>query len=108
MKIRSKPPSKRWKSGDGPARAPSPWRQSPFVVGRCYRVRREFDGFRAGETFRYQGDAHSIYDGATGYFFSHPDAQWNLGMRRWDVYDDEDLDVWQELFEEVNDETRET
>ncbi len=38
-----------------------PWRESPFVVGRRYRVRRDFtalrDSFRAGEILTYDSDA---------------------------------------------------
>ena len=81
-----------------------PWRQSPFVVGRHYRVRHDFqalrDRFEAGEVLVYERDAYSRYDSCTGYFFSQPDVTY---LRTWDVYDEEELEVWRELFEEILD-----
>jgi hypothetical protein len=82
-----------------------PWRPSPFVVGRRYRVRRDFqslrDAFRAGEVLTYVRDAYSRYDSYTGYFFSQPGAS---ASRSWDIHDEEDLAVWRELFEAMPDE----
>ena len=77
-----------------------PWRQSPFVVGHRYRIRRDFqaqrDSFRAGEVLIYDRDAYSRYDGCTGYFFSQLGAP---RLRSWDIHDEADLTIWQELFE---------
>lgn len=78
-----------------------PWRPSPFVIGRRYRVRRDFkalrDSFQAGEVLRYEHDAYSRYDSMTGYFFSQPNAE---QLRAWDLHDDEEIECWRELFEE--------
>ena len=78
------------------------WRQSPFVVGRRYQVRRDFtalrDSFGAGEILTFLRDAYSRYDSYTGYFFSQSDTQ---PLRVWDIHDDEDLAIWQELFAEM-------
>jgi hypothetical protein len=77
-----------------------PWRSSPFVVGQRYRVRRDFkslrDTFRAGEVLTYERDTWSRYDGCTGYVFAQPSTSM---PRCWDIYDDEDLALWLELFE---------
>jgi hypothetical protein len=79
-----------------------PWRPSPFVAGRTYRVRIDFkslfDTFQSGEVVKYEGDAYSRYDCITGYFFSQPNVP---NGRRWDIHDDEDLETWRKLFEEV-------
>lgn len=78
------------------------WRQSPFIVGRRYQVRRDFtalrDRFHAGEILTFHSDAYSRYDNYTGYFFSQPGAQ---PLRVWDIHDDEQLDSWHELFAEM-------
>ena len=79
-----------------------PWRESPFVVGRHYRVIRDFqalrDTFTAGEILVYERDAWSRYDGITGYFFSEAGSG---ELRSWDIDDGEDLGVWRDLFEEL-------
>jgi hypothetical protein len=80
-----------------------PPRRSPFVVGHHYRVRRDFkalrDSFVAGEELVYKRDAHSWYDGYTGYFFSQAGT---AQSRVWDISDyDDDLEVWKDLFEEI-------
>jgi hypothetical protein len=79
-----------------------PWRDSPFAVGRRYRVRRDFDSLRdrftTGEILIYQRDAWSRYDEITGYVFSQPHAP---GLRVWDLPDGEDLEIWRERFEEL-------
>lgn len=87
-----------------------PWRMSPFMVGKRYRVRKDFtclrDDFKAGEVLVFDSDAYSRYDGYTGYFFSQVGAR---RLRTWDIDDDDDLEVWRDLFEEVlTDETRAT
>jgi hypothetical protein len=46
----------------------------------------------------YERDAYSRYDSYTGYFFSQDGAE---RLRSWDIHDDEDLESWRELFEEV-------
>ena len=79
-----------------------PWRECPFIPGRHYRVRKDFkalrDSFTAGEILIYDSHAWSRYDGITGYFFT----QQGTGTPRvWDIYDDEDIVVWRELFEEI-------
>ena len=78
------------------------WRQPPFVVGRLYRVRRDFKALRgsfvAGEELTYDRDAHSRYDGYTGYFFTQAGT---AQLRCWDIAEDDDLEVWRELFEEI-------
>ncbi|HEY7370768.1 MAG TPA: hypothetical protein VIF57_01225 [Polyangia bacterium] len=76
------------------------WRQSPFVVGKTYRVLRTFqamrDAFTAGEILVYRSCGWSRYDGVTGYFFQAPHETL---FRAWDVRDEEDLSVWTTLFE---------
>ena len=78
------------------------WRQSPFVSGRKYRVRRDFkslrDNFRTGEILTYAHDSYSRYDNYTGYFFSQAGTD---NLRVWDVHDDGFLGFWKTLFEEV-------
>jgi len=65
-----------------------PWRASPFIVGRGYRVRRDFkalrDSFTAGEALTYEGDAYSRYDSQTGYVFSQAgtEQKTSLGSSR--------------------------
>jgi len=80
-----------------------PPRQSPFVAGRRYRVRRAFkalrDTFAAGEELTYDSDAYILYDGLTGYFFSQPGT---ARRRSWDISDRDDLEIWRELFEEIS------
>ena len=85
----------------GSASAPKSPRRSPFKVGRSYRVLRAFqsrDAFPAGEILVYKSEGYSIYDGATAYFFETMSDQQS---RTWAVRDDEDLEVWRTLFEEV-------
>ncbi len=83
-----------------------PWRESPFVTGRRYRVRRSFealrDTFQGGEVLTYERDAYSRYDGLTGYFFSQPGSD---RLRAWDISDDQDLETWRQFFEEIQAET---
>ena len=79
-----------------------PWRVPPFSVGRSYRVRRDFkalrDSFTAGDVLIYESDAYSHFHGYTGYLFS----QAGVGTKRvWDLHDDDNLDSWRELFEEM-------
>lgn len=79
-----------------------PWRASPFVVGRGYRVRRDFkalrDSFTAGEVLTYESGAYSRYDCQTGYVFSQSGTE---QKRVWDLHDDDDLEHWREFFEEI-------
>jgi hypothetical protein len=81
-----------------------PWRECPFIRGRRYRVRQSFaalrDFFTAGEILTFDSDAWSRYDGITGYFFRQSDLE---TRRVWDIYDDADILVWRELFEEIHD-----
>lgn len=74
----------------------------PFFVGREYRVRHSFqalrDRFVEGEILIFDSSGWSRYDGITGYFFRSPDQP---GLRLWDIYDDEDVGVWKEHFEEM-------
>ena len=77
------------------------WRNCPFTPGRKYLVLKDFvahrDRFVAGECLNFSHDAYSIYDSCTGYFF-----QLELGqMKVWDLYDDEMLESWRELFRET-------
>lgn len=78
------------------------WRVSPFSVGRSYRVRRDFkalrDFFKAGNVLTCESDAYSHYHGFTGYVFCLAGAH---QKRVWDIHDDDDLECWRELFEEV-------
>jgi hypothetical protein len=71
-------------------------------VGRQYRVKRDFealrDSFVEGEELKYVGDAYSRYDGYTGFFFTQAASQ---KRRSWDIADDDDLEIWEELFEEI-------
>jgi hypothetical protein len=79
-----------------------PPRQSPFTIGRSYRVRRDFQAvrnrFRAGEVLKFEGDAYGAESQTAAYFFSTPDAK---PLRAWDVKDSEDLEKWLEIFEQV-------
>src|SRR5688572_2993903 len=81
-----------------------PWRESPFIRGKCYRVRRSFsslrDSFTAGEVLTFESHAWSRYDGITGYCFRQPGRD---TLRVWDIDDETDILVWRELFEEVCD-----
>jgi len=78
------------------------WRESPFVVARCYRARKDFkslrDSFHAGEVLVFVREAYSHYDNQTGFFFSQPGTH---QMRVWDIHDDEKLEIWRALFEEI-------
>lgn len=80
-----------------------PWRTSPFVVGHCYRVLRDFtalrDQFQAGEILTFHSVAYSRYDSYTGYFFTQSGAP---HLRAWDIHDDEDIAIWQTLLMEVH------
>ena len=79
-----------------------PWRASPFVVGRGYRVRRDFkalrDSFTAENVLTYESDAYSRHDSQTGYVFSKAGTE---QKRIWDLHDKDDLEHWRELFEEI-------
>ena len=78
------------------------WRASPFAVGRSYRVRRDFkalrDTFAAGEVLVYESDAYSHYHGYTAYVFSQSGRE---QKRVWDIHDDDTVESWRELFDEV-------
>lgn len=78
------------------------WRVPPFVVGQTYKIRLDFtalrDSFCADETLRYTGDAYSVYDSCTGYLFLDSSGQ----VRVWDIYDDDDVEIWQKYFLEAN------
>lgn len=83
------------------------WRQPPFAVGHSYRVRRDFkaphDSFQSGEVLTFVRGAYSAYHGYTGYFFSQPGS---VNLRSWDIHDDDDLEVWKSLFEEIQSDGR--
>lgn len=72
------------------------------MPGGHYRVRKDFkalrDQFQQGEELVFESQAWSRYDGITGYFFQQAGR---AGLRIWDIDDDADLAVWQELFEEL-------
>ena len=74
----------------------------PFAVGQRYRVLKDFkalrDAFLAGEVLIYESTAWSRYDGITGYFFKDLDGR----GRMWDIYDDEDIGIWKELFNPIS------
>lgn len=80
------------------------WRECPFAVGRRYLVRRDFEALRdrfvLGEALTFDRDSYSRYDAYTGYVFSQPG---DPGHRVWDLHDDDDLESWRELFEEIPD-----
>lgn len=79
-----------------------PWGQSPFVPGQRYRVRRNFqalrDTFVAGEELTYDSTAYSRYDGWIGYFFTQAGT---TKLRSWDIAEDQNLEIWRDLFEEI-------
>jgi len=79
-----------------------PWGKSPFVIGRRYRVRMDYqalrDTFVAGEELTYDSEAYSRYDGYIGYFFTQAGT---TKLRSWDITEDENLADWKDLFEEV-------
>src|SRR5262245_57877153 len=87
----------------GPSTTWTGWRQSPFKVGRTYRVRDSFkalrDSFTAGEVLVYRSQNWSRYDGVTGYFFTAPNDD---KIRRWDLPDADDIATWKKLFEDVS------
>jgi len=56
------------------------------------------DNFPAGEVLVFVRGAYSHYDNQTGYFFSQPGTQ---QTRVWDLNDDEPLEIWLDLFEEI-------
>ena len=74
----------------------------PFAVGQRYRVLKDFkslrDAFLAGEVLIYESTAWSRYDGITGYFFQDLNGR----GRMWDIYDDEDIRIWKELFNPIS------
>jgi len=89
------------------------YRDCPFVVGRRYRVRRDFkclrDEFTAGEVLEFAGRLRNFDNDA--FAFTQNEAVWfepNLpfgaegGSRVWDVPDHEELQVWTDLFELVD------
>ncbi len=75
----------------------------PFRKGARYRVKRSFtalrDIFEEGEEMTYDSTAWSRYDGITGYFFSQPGQE---RLRMWDIYDDESVEIWKDLFEAMD------
>jgi len=79
-----------------------PWRHCPFKIGTRYRVRRDFaalrDSFTADEVLTFHSDAWSRYDGITGYFFQQTGTE---VLRAWDINDDDELEIWRELFEQL-------
>lgn len=81
-----------------------PWRACPFTPGRAYRVRQNFaalrDSFTAGDVLTFDSDAWSRYDGITGYFFRQAGRD---RLRVWDIDDEAEIRIWQELFEELPD-----
>ena len=81
-----------------------PWRECPFTRGRRYRVRQSFaalrDTFTAGDILTFDSDAWSRYHGITGYAFRQPGRE---TLRVWDIDDDADIQIWQQLFEELAD-----
>jgi hypothetical protein len=90
--LRSKP---------APVTSTHGWRPCPFVVGKRYRCLKSFEAFRdtfsEGDLLTFVNTAYSRYDGMTGYFFSDSGGR----ARSWDVHDDDDLGVHQQLFDEV-------
>lgn len=80
--------------------SPQPWRESPFEHGQRYRVLMDFDSlrdhFRAGEVLVYDHDTYSRYDNCTAYIFTRPGSTL---VRCWDLYDDDDLSMWEMLFQ---------
>lgn len=80
-----------------------PWRGSPFIPGKTYRVRKSFSAmfgdFTVGELLVFVRDAWHRNDEVAGYFFADTAGR----QRRWDIYDDDDLGVWAQLFELAED-----
>ncbi len=80
-----------------------PSTEYPFRKGARYKVKHSFkalrDIFEEGEVLIYQSSAWSRYDGITGYFFSQPGLE---RPRMWDIYDDESVEVWKDLFEPID------
>jgi len=50
------------------------------------------------EVLTFHSDAWSRYDGIIGYFFQQTGTE---ALRAWDIRDDDELDIWRELFEEL-------
>ena len=72
----------------------------PFKKGAKYRVRQSFsslDEFTQGEVLVYEGSSYSPYDSASGFDFRDSAG----AFRRWDMYDNEPLNLIQERFEET-------
>ena len=79
----------------------STWRDEPFKKGTNYRVLKDFKSLRTlfseGEILKFKESAYSRYDCMTGYIFEDTKGDsW-----AWDIHDDDELEVWKELFVEV-------
>jgi hypothetical protein len=81
---------------------PDPSGDGPFRVGTTYRAKKDFtalrDSFKAGQFLTFIRCGYSWYHGIRGFFFSQPGSD---EIRVWDIYDGDDIAIWQELFEEV-------
>jgi hypothetical protein len=77
------------------------WRPDPFKPEASYRIRKAFrslrDSFLEGEVLKYKYNAYSIYDSMSGFFFVDEQGR----HRSWDVHDNDSLENWSELFEEM-------
>jgi len=77
---------------------------SPFQKGRQYRVRKSFvscitaDQFEEGQILEFRDCVYSLYDGFTRFIFIKISDEKRLC---WEIWDDECLDTWLELFEAV-------
>jgi hypothetical protein len=80
----------------------SSWRPSPFVVGRRYVVKQDFESwqpFIAGELLEYVGDQHIPYDEATEYFFKSISGG---GGKKWSLRDTAPVETWKVYFSEAS------
>jgi hypothetical protein len=73
----------------------------PFEVAHSYRVIKSFkalrDTFVEGEVLEYRERVYSRYDGCAGFIFLDPEKK----TRVWDLHDDDSVEVWSKLFEDL-------
>jgi hypothetical protein len=78
------------------------WRSDPFKPGATYRVRKTFKPpmdlpFVEGDLMKYESNAYSAYHSMTGFSFKDDKGK----SRCWDIHDDDSLEIWSELFEQI-------
>ncbi|AOS45956.1 hypothetical protein Verru16b_03047 [Lacunisphaera limnophila] len=75
-------------------------RTHPFKKGATYRVKKAFsslDDFSEGEVMKFEESSYSRYDEMSGFTFIDKEGK----RRRWDIHDQDSIEIWRKLFEEV-------